>query len=37
MGMYHCGTASVLHHISNGMYGAVVVDPNFDGAVSVTL
>jgi nitrite reductase (NO-forming) len=26
--MYHCGTAPVLHHISNGMYGAVVVDPN---------
>jgi nitrite reductase (NO-forming) len=25
--MYHCGTASVLHHIGNGMYGAVVVDP----------
>ena len=25
--MYHCGTAPVLHHISNGMYGAVVVDP----------
>ena len=25
--MYHCGTAPVLHHIQNGMYGAVVVDP----------
>ena len=25
--MYHCGTAPVLHHIGNGMYGAVVVDP----------
>jgi nitrite reductase (NO-forming) len=25
--MYHCGTAPVLHHISNGMYGAIVVDP----------
>jgi nitrite reductase (NO-forming) len=25
--MYHCGTPPVLHHISNGMYGAVVVDP----------
>lgn len=25
--MYHCGTAPVLHHISNGMYGAVIVDP----------
>jgi FtsP/CotA-like multicopper oxidase with cupredoxin domain len=34
--MYHCGTLSVLHHISNGMYGAVVVDRNFDGAMSVT-
>ncbi len=25
--MYHCGTAPVLHHIANGMYGAVVIDP----------
>ncbi len=25
--MYHCGTGPVLHHIANGMYGAVVVDP----------
>ena len=25
--MYHCGTPPVLHHIANGMYGAVVVDP----------
>ena len=25
--MYHCGTAPVLHHLINGMYGAVVVDP----------
>jgi nitrite reductase (NO-forming) len=25
--MYHCGTAPMLHHISNGMFGAVVVDP----------
>jgi nitrite reductase (NO-forming) len=25
--MYHCGTAPVIHHIANGMYGAVVVDP----------
>ena len=25
--MYHCGTGPVLHHIGNGMYGAVVVDP----------
>jgi nitrite reductase (NO-forming) len=25
--MYHCGTAPVLQHIGNGMYGAVVIDP----------
>jgi nitrite reductase (NO-forming) len=25
--LYHCGTAPVLHHIANGMYGAIVVDP----------
>ena len=25
--MYHCGTPSVLHHIANGMYGAVIVEP----------
>ena len=25
--MYHCGTAPTLHHIGNGMYGAIVVDP----------
>jgi nitrite reductase (NO-forming) len=25
--MYHCGTAPVIEHIANGMYGAVVVDP----------
>jgi nitrite reductase (NO-forming) len=25
--LYHCGTPPVLLHISNGMYGAVVVDP----------
>ncbi len=25
--VYHCGTASVLHHIANGMYGVIVVDP----------
>jgi len=25
--MYHCGTAPVLFHIGNGMYGAIVVDP----------
>jgi nitrite reductase (NO-forming) len=26
--MYHCGTAPMLHHIANGMYGAIVVDPD---------
>lgn len=25
--VYHCGTAPVLHHIANGMYGVIVVDP----------
>ncbi len=25
--MYHCGTPPVLHHIGNGMYGAVIIDP----------
>jgi nitrite reductase (NO-forming) len=25
--MYHCGTKPVLAHISNGMYGAIVVEP----------
>ena len=25
--MYHCGTAPALHHIGNGMYGVVIVDP----------
>jgi nitrite reductase (NO-forming) len=25
--MYHCGTAPTLHHIGNGMFGAVIVDP----------
>jgi nitrite reductase (NO-forming) len=25
--MYHCGTAPVLMHIANGMYGAIVVEP----------
>ncbi len=25
--MYHCGTAPILHHIGNGMYGAVIIDP----------
>ncbi len=25
--MYHCGTPPVIQHISNGMYGAIVVEP----------
>lgn len=25
--MYHCGTAPALHHIGNGMWGAIVIDP----------
>jgi nitrite reductase (NO-forming) len=25
--IYHCGTAPVLQHIGNGMYGAIIVDP----------
>jgi nitrite reductase (NO-forming) len=25
--MYHCSTMPMLHHIGNGMYGAVVIDP----------
>ncbi len=25
--MYHCGTAPVLHHIGNGMFGGVIIDP----------
>lgn len=25
--MYHCGTAPALHHIGNGMYGALAIDP----------
>jgi nitrite reductase (NO-forming) len=27
MWMYHCGTAPALHHIGNGMFGAVIVEP----------
>ena len=27
MFMYHCGTAPALHHIGNGMFGALIVDP----------
>jgi nitrite reductase (NO-forming) len=26
--VYHCGTPPVLLHMANGMYGAIVVDPN---------
>ena len=25
--MYHCGTAPALHHIGNGMFGAIIVEP----------
>jgi len=25
--MYHCGTAPVLEHIANGMYGMIIVEP----------
>jgi len=25
--LYHCGTPPVLAHLSNGMYGAIIVDP----------
>ena len=25
--LYHCGTPPVIEHISNGMYGAIIVDP----------
>jgi nitrite reductase (NO-forming) len=25
--MYHCGTSPALHHIGNGMFGAIVIDP----------
>ena len=27
MYMYHCGTAPALHHIGNGMHGAIIIDP----------
>lgn len=26
--MYHCGTPPMLHHISSGMFGAMIVDPS---------
>jgi nitrite reductase (NO-forming) len=25
--MYHCSTMPMLHHVGNGMYGAVIIDP----------
>lgn len=25
--MFHCGTAPALHHIGNGMFGAIIIDP----------
>jgi nitrite reductase (NO-forming) len=25
--MFHCGTAPVIEHLGNGMYGAIIVDP----------
>src|SRR5690606_20537030 len=25
--MYHCGTPPVIHHIGNGMFGAIIIDP----------
>lgn len=25
--MYHCGTEPVLHHVANGMYGMIIVEP----------
>ena len=28
--MYHCGAAPVLAHLSNGMYGVIIVDPAVD-------
>ena len=32
--MYHCGTAPALHHIANGMFGMVIVEPK-DGLPKV--
>jgi nitrite reductase (NO-forming) len=25
--MYHCGTSPALHHIANGMYGMIIIEP----------
>jgi len=30
--MYHCGTAPTLHHIANGMFGMVIVEPRWRAA-----
>jgi len=27
MFMYHCGTSPAIHHIGNGMFGAIIIDP----------
>ena len=32
--MYHCGTSPALHHIANGMYGMVIVEPR-EGLLTV--
>ena len=32
--MYHCGTAPTLHHIGNGMFGAIIIDPPELGPVA---
>jgi nitrite reductase (NO-forming) len=32
--MYHCGTSPALHHIANGMFGMVIVEPA-DGLAEV--
>ena len=32
--MYHCGTAPALHHIGNGMFGAIIIDPPELGPVA---
>jgi nitrite reductase (NO-forming) len=39
--MYHCGTSPALHHIANGMYGMVIVEPKeglskVDAEVAIT-
>ena len=31
--MYHCGTSPALHHIGNGMFGAIIIDPPVLAAV----